>query len=191
MLPAELHGPSLTLAYAGADRVAEFLHHNRHRYPHLDRDFILQICFEHPDRFDGLFPRFDVDRHSALRITRSAVWIADNVRYDHGETVDFWCDRFHSLLGRGATSDEVSGPMLRNGMWHFPPVVVESSFALSLGAPDDIGTPYYLIEGTHRLSYLRAMLELEMISPDRELPLIAVQPLKCNGAGDSEVQVER
>jgi hypothetical protein len=176
MLPAELHGPALTLAYAGADRVSEFLHLNQHRYPHLDRDFILQICFEHPDRFNGLFPRFNIELHSAVRITRSAAWINNNVRYDRGETVDFWCDRFHSLLARDETSDEVFVPMLRNGTWHFPPVVIESNFALSLGAPGDIGTPYYLIEGTHRLSYLRAMLELEMISSDRELPLIAVQP---------------
>lgn len=183
MLPAELHGPALTLAYAGADRVLEFLHHNVGRYPHLDRDFILQICFEHPDRFDGLFPRFDVELHTALRITRSAAWIADNVRYDRGETVDFWCDRFHALLARDETSDEIFGPLLLNGTWHFPPVVVESNFALSLGAPRDIGRPYYLIEGTHRLSYLRAMLELEMMPRDRELPLIAVQIRKGSSGG--------
>jgi hypothetical protein len=186
MLPAELHGPALTLAYAGADRVSEFLHYNQLRYPHLDRDFILQICFEHPDRFDGLFPRFDVELHSTLRITRSAAWIGDHVRYDRGEIVDFWCDRFHSLLAGDETSDEVVAPMLRYGTWHFPPVVIESNFALSLGAPRDIGTPYYLIEGTHRLSYLRAMLELEMISSDCELPLIAVQPRNGTGVGHTQ-----
>lgn len=191
MLPAELHGPAITLAYAGTDRVSEFLHHNQQRYPHLDRDFILQICFEHPERFDGILPRFNIELHAALRITRSAAWIGDNVRYNRGETVDFWCDRFHSLLARDETSDEVFGPMLRNETWHFPPVVIESNFALSLGAPRDIGTPYYLIEGTHRLSYLRAMLELEMISSDRELPLIEVQPRNASSAGHMEVQGER
>jgi hypothetical protein len=184
MLPAELHGPALTLAYAGADRVSEFLHHNLLRYPHLDRDFILQICFEHPHRFDGLFPRFDVQLHSAPRITRNAAWIRDNVRYDRGEIVDFWCNRFHSLLARQETADEVLGPMVRNGTWHFPPVVIESNFALSLGGPRDIGTPYYLIEGTHRVSYMRAMIELEMIPGDRELELIEVQAR--NGAEDGQ-----
>ena len=159
----------------------EFLRWNELRYPYLDRDFILQICFEHPCRFDELFPRFDVELHSAVRIVKSTAWIHDNVRYDRGESVDFWCERFHSLYSTSEVSDEVFRPMIQNGTWHFPPVVIEFKFALSLGAPRDIGTPYYLIEGTHRLSYLHAMIDLEMISSERELGLIEIQPRTIDG----------
>jgi hypothetical protein len=173
VLPAELHGPNLTIAYA-REQAAEFLRRNEARYPHLDRDFILQICFEHSDRFDGLFPRFDVTKHSAARVVKTARWINENVRYDHSEVVDFWCDQFRHLLARNDQTYEVFTTMRANGTWHFPPVIIEAEFALSLGAPPYVGRPYYLIEGTHRVSYLRSMLELGLVEKSRELELFEI-----------------
>jgi hypothetical protein len=173
LLPVDLHGPNLTIAYA-SDEAAEFLRLNEARYPHLDRDFILQICFEHADRFDGLFPRFDVEKHTAVRVVKTAGWINDNVRYDHGDVVDFWCDQFRRMLARNDETYEVFVKMRANGTWHFPPVIIEAGFALSLGGPAHLGTPYYLVEGTHRVSYLRSMLELGMVAESRELELLEI-----------------
>ena len=82
MLPRELHGPGQTIAYAGAAVVTEFLQRNAERYPHLDRDFIVEICFEFPDRINDLLPRFDVASHAAVRVAKTASWLIENVRYD-------------------------------------------------------------------------------------------------------------
>lgn len=173
MLPPELHGPGLTIAYA-SDEAAAFLRANVERYPHLDRDFILEICFEHPDRFDELFPRFDVEKHTVVRVLRTARWINDNVRYDCGEVVDFWCGRFQQLLMRNDHADEVFERMQATGTWHFPPVIIEADFAFGLGAPADVGQPYHLVEGTHRLSYLRSMVQCGLVDESRHLPIIEV-----------------
>jgi len=62
MLPAELRGPSKVIYLESPDT---FLSENLVRFPNLDRDFILQVCFEHPGRFDDLLPDFDVRFHSA------------------------------------------------------------------------------------------------------------------------------
>jgi hypothetical protein len=175
MLPRELHGPGQTIAYAGSALVTEFLQCNAERYPHLDRDFIVEICFEFPDRFDDLLPGFDVASHSAVRVVKTASWLIENVRYDRGEPVVFHLPRFRMLMARNDANDEVLGPMIANGTWHFPPVIIESDLAVSLGAPHDIGRPYYLIEGTHRLSYLHGLVDRDMISKARELEVIQIQ----------------
>ena len=99
MLPVDLHGPGLTIAYA-REQAAEFLQLNAARYPHPDRDFILQICFEHPDRLDRLLPRFDVETHIAVRVRKQAYWIDANIRYDHDAVVDFLCDQIRAVLSR-------------------------------------------------------------------------------------------
>lgn len=178
MLPSNLHGPCKTIGYAGAATVSDFLERNAERYPQLDRDFIVEICFEHADRFDELFPRFDVHSHAAVRVRRKAGWLLENVRYDDDEPVTFHLGRFQMLMRRGETADEVLGPMLANGTWHFPPVIIESNFARSIGAPRHIGTPYYLVEGTHRLSYLHGLVQRGMIGAETEHDVLEVRGLE-------------
>jgi hypothetical protein len=62
--------------------------------------------------------------------------------------------------------------MLQSGTWPFPPVIIEARFAVSLGAPEDIGKSYHLIEGTHRVSYARRMIEISLADRDRTVEVI-------------------
>ena len=153
-----------------------FLRENRDRYPNLDPDFILQICFEHPDRFDDLLPAFDPKEHSAVRGERSLGWIYDNVRYDHNAELDFWYEQFDRFRESGHTGYEIYTHMVRTGTWPFPPVIIEAGFAMSLGAPEDVGQPYHLIEGTHRVSYARRMMELGLTDRARSVEVVELTP---------------
>ena len=172
MLPESLRGPGELVKHGSAD---EFISENLSRYPQLDPDFVSQICFEHPTRFDSLLPNFNLDDHQAMRIKRSTRWVRDNVRYDHGDEVTFWRHQFDKHLD-GGNGSYVFNYMIEHRTWPFPPVIIESRFAVELGAPDCIGEPFHLVEGTHRVSYLLRMLELGMVSSDAEVELIEISP---------------
>lgn len=173
MLPNDLIGPGLTIDYANS---SDFLDRNRSAYPFLDPDFILQICYEHPTRFNELLPGFDVNLHNARRIGKTTGWIRENVRYDNSEELDFWFEHFDSLASHANPQYEIYVSMIKNGTWPFPPVVISAAVAANLGAPPFIGRPYHLIEGTHRISYLLRMLQKGMISELGVHDLIAVEP---------------
>lgn len=172
MLPAELHGPGKTIRFESPDL---FLQENSQRYPNLDPDFILQICFEHPDRFNEILPGFNPALHTAKRISQTAAWVFTNVRYDNNEEVDFWGEQFDAFLESPKKIDYVIfAHMVTKKTWLFPPVIIEARFARQLGARPSIGEPYYLIEGTHRTSYLRRMLERKMVDPQQPVELIEI-----------------
>jgi hypothetical protein len=156
VLPRHLHGPGLTIRFASPGTVDTFLRDNRDRYSNLDPDFILQICFE----------------HSAVRVERSLGWVYDNVRYDHNEELDFWYEQFDRFRRTARAGYEIFDRMLQSGTWPFPPVIIEAQFAVSLGGPEDIGKPYHLIEGTHRVSYARRMIEIGLAERARTVEVI-------------------
>lgn len=176
MLPEHLHGPGTTIHFASPETRDTFLRENEDRYPNLDSDFILQICFEHPDRFDELFPAFNPEEHVAVRKGRSLGWVYDNVRYDRSEELDFWYAQFDEFQKSGCSGYEIYTHMTRTGDWPFPPVIIEAGFAVSLGAPKNVGKPYHLIEGTHRVSYARRMLEIGLVNRARSVAVIEVRP---------------
>ena len=109
-----------------------------------------------------------------MRTKRTAGWVYENIRYDNNEEVDFWSTHFDSQRSSGESKYEVFTHMVSNGEWPFPPVIVEAAFAATIGAPTSIGKPYHLIEGTHRVSYLRRMIQLGLASKDRSVSLIEV-----------------
>lgn len=135
------------------------------------------MCCEHPQRFNELFPDFELSNHTVRQIEKSAFWIRDNVRYDYSEKVRFWDTRFDDLEKRGS-DDFIFRSIQKLQVWPFPPVVIEYHFARSLGAGESIGRPYYLIEGTHRVSYLLRALDLGWLPGDKLLPLLEVAPNK-------------
>ena len=172
MLPVALYGPGKAIAFESHDAC---LLSNHVRFPGLDPDYILQVCFEHPARLDAILPQFDARRHVARRVVKTAGWVYENVRHDDNRDVDFWFEHFDSQLHSGRSDYEVFNHMVKHGEWPFPPVVVEASLAASLGAPSGIiGKPFHLVEGTHRVSYLRRMIQLGLTPRERCVVLIEV-----------------
>jgi hypothetical protein len=96
------------------------------------------------------------------------------VRYDNDAEIDFWLNHFDAQYASGKSDYEVFRYMCAHGTWPSPPVVVDATFAAELGAPKYIGNLYYLIEGTHRVSYLRRMIQRGSVSRESRVELIEV-----------------
>ena len=173
MLPRELHGPNKVVFWR-PDAAQDFVERARVPYPHLDPDFISQICYEHPDRFDQLLPGFNVDECRAVRRARSAGWVYDFVRWDDGDLPDMWATQFDQYLEAGNVSYPVFSHMSARGSFPFPPVVVDCDVARRLGITVVPGAPFHLVEGCHRVSYLRRMLERALVSRDSEVEVIEI-----------------
>jgi len=171
MLPTELIGPGLSVLH---ELNCEFVCANARRYPNLDIDFIRQVCYEHPERFDSLLPGFDVKRHSAVRTYRSAGWIYDSVRFADNGDPDHWAWQLQHYRDRGDRGYFVINSMLDTKSWPFPPVIVSGELASSIGGGGIRGLPYSLIEGHHRLGHMRAMIELGLMERDWLLEVIEV-----------------
>jgi hypothetical protein len=136
----------------------------------IDRDFLTQICFEHGVRFDQYFPRFDLAVHTIQRRRVTASEIRDKVRYDENQRVNFWAFQFdHYRQKPQPPKYLVFKHMTTYGTWPFPPVIINNTegFADSL-SDQSLGRPWHLIEGTHRVSYLNRMLELNLIATSSE-----------------------
>jgi hypothetical protein len=171
MLPKALRGPEKRFR---SNEDPSFVERNSAAFPFLDPDFISQICYEHPGRFDDLFPFFDVARHAAVRTTRTAAWIEANVRYEGDEEVRMWSWHIDKDLESGEPRSPEVKHVLEHGTWPFPPVVVEASLASRLGARHAVGRPYELVEGTHRTSYFLRVLALRRIAPTSSHELIEI-----------------
>jgi hypothetical protein len=110
-----------------------------------------------------LFPLFDLERHKVRRISVTAGWIADSIRYDRNEALDsdsFYGFHVDQLIERGTSTGAcLVTRMVESGTWPNAPIIVSHAFEVNeLGAPLNLGAPYHLFEGCRRVSYLLAML---------------------------------
>lgn len=174
ILPKELHGPG-RVYYLRDD--PGFVDRNALAWPRLDRDFLSQICYEHADRFDCYYPGFDPKKHSAVRTVKTAAWVRDNVR-DMGnrDPADEWAFHIDEHFQKGRTDRPILEHMIEHLTWPFPPVIVEAGLAKALGAKHEVGTPYDLIEGRHRTSYLLNLMKRGLIEPASCHEVIEILP---------------
>lgn len=170
MLPNDLYGPEMGIHYVEDDQVQEFVAQATQRYPDLHPDFLTQICFELPSRFDDYFPGFDpkVNKVIVRRIT--AQWLKENVRYDKNESMEseyffgIHVEQYDHVASRGFPMVK---EMIAARTWPFRPVIVDYNLGVrELNSRYDLGRPFHLIEGCHRTSYLLKMLALGNITPD-------------------------
>lgn len=172
MLPENLRGPGKLI---GDDSEKRFIQECAEAYPYLDPDFISQLCYELPHHLDAVLPGFDPTLHCAVRSNRKAIWILENVIYYDGTDIrDEWAWHVDRRLAYGSFSSSVLESMVQNETWTFPPVVIEASLARALGLATPEGN-YFLIEGTHRVSYLSRLFQLGRIQPDQSLEVIEIR----------------
>lgn len=170
MLPNILIGPGLVYRGAQDDDWQSYVARIGDFARTIDHDFLTQICFEHGERFNQYFPKFDLEAHAIQRRRVIASAIQTKVRYDHNRPVDFWTAQFdHYRQKQQPPGYLVFKHMTTYGTWPFPPVIIDNAegFADNLGE-QSLGRPWHLIEGTHRVSYLNRMLELELLDPSSE-----------------------
>jgi hypothetical protein len=178
MLPKDLIGPGMTLSVSAREEVSNFVARAAKRYPDIHSDFITDVCFEGPSRFDDYFPNFDAKTNKVIVHRVTARWVKENVRYDDGESIEFGrffggdVDEYNpaTLQGKPMVKD-----MISKGTWPFRPIIIEYGFGVgTLGSEYDLGSPYHLFEGCHRTSYLLRMLALGYITADSEHDILVV-----------------
>jgi len=141
----------------------------------IDNDFLSQICYEHFDRFNNYFPKFDISIHKIERIKLSTKEIYENIKYYRNEKLDFWYFQIDDYLREGKRRNyKVLKYAIENGTWEFPPVIIEIQIANKIGK-GNFGKPIHLIEGTHRISFIKRLFELEKINSDFEHELIMIK----------------
>ncbi|KOY85352.1 hypothetical protein AD998_03550 [bacterium 336/3] len=145
---------------------------------HIDHDFLSQICCDHFERFNNRFPKFDLKYHKIIRIKKNTREIYDFIRYDRNEIIDFWYFQIDDFLEKGSRADyEIISYIAYNKTWHFPPVVIDAKLAIKIGV-GSFGSPIHLIEGTHRVSFLRRLYELNLIKDDAEHELLYITEME-------------
>lgn len=169
MLPDILFGPGIM--YRGPEDEAWLKYLSRiGEYAHrIDHRFLSEICYEHGQRFNDYFPDFNLDTHKIEIRSVTARQVQRYVRYDENEPVTFWAEQFDQFRAKAHYRYPIFEHMIRNRTWPFPPVVIDNTngFATSLGMRA-LGSPWHLVEGTHRVSYLNRMLELGLITPSSQ-----------------------
>ena len=170
MLPKILLGSGMAYRGPEDEKWLEYLSHIGDYAQSLDHRFLSEICYEHGSRFNEYFPCFNLNSHKIQTRLVTASEIQEFVRYDNNEPVTFWETQFDNCRANLQPFEvEIFEHMIKNGTWPFPPVIIDNSngFANSL-SKHALGSPWHLIEGTHRVSYLNRMLELELVSPSSE-----------------------
>lgn len=160
MLPKELYQESRV--YQGGKEWKNYLS-SIGEYANLDHEFLSQICYEHYDRFNEYFPRFDIHINRINRIKLTTEEIYNNVKYDRNQEIDFWYSHIDTDISKKWRKPyPILDSILQNGTWQLPPVIIRNELACRLGNMH-YGEPFHLIEGTHRVSYLRRWYEKGMV----------------------------
>lgn len=165
MLPIELTRESK--CFANDEFWKEFLNQIGEYAKTIDKDFLSQICYEHSQRFNYQFPKFNINKNQIIRVQKTAQEILKEIKYEWGQELTFHFDNVNNYLlnPQNEIKHQVLKYIVDNGTWSFPPVIIKYQLALKLGCKK-AGSPIYLIEGTHRLSYIRRLIEEGIVSKD-------------------------
>lgn len=123
--------------------------------------FYRQVVYDHFDHFNDHYPDFELSDYDFEIKILSAVEARDTIRFFRGDTLDSWGFQFDEFERRNHVYI-IYHEMSKNKTFPFPPIIIEPS---KLQGKDwrECGRPLHLIEGTHRVSYLRRMLTRGLI----------------------------
>lgn len=106
---------------------------------------------------------------SFVKVIWPASQIYSQVKSGNQEAIDGWSQQFrreHILR-----ESYVGKFMLQHRTWPVPPIVVRNDHGLTMPHGLKLGEPYNLLEGHHRLAYLRSMYEYGSLNPCHVHPL--------------------
>ena len=141
--------------------------------------FFRQVAYDHLDHFNNHYPDFELEEYSIDIESFTAQQANDLVRTLGNKVMDWWAEQYEEFRRRDYPY-VIYQEMSQNLTPPFPPVVFEvSKLVDSRGWV--YGRPYHLIEGTHRVSYLRHMLAEGIITPESEHRFVVLRP-RCASA---------
>lgn len=136
--------------------------------------FYRQVVYDHFEHFNENYPSFRLEDYLITLKYYSAEQARDLIRYFNNDSIDFWGEQYDDFERRNY-SYVIYQEMAKNLTPPFPPVLLEPSLLID-GDWRIYGRPLHLIEGTHRVSYLRRMLARRLITPTSMHKFVVLRP---------------
>ena len=127
------------------------------------REFFRQVVFDHFNAFNQHFPDFDLDEYVPNIEYFTAKQADGDIKFLENRVMDDHAKDFDDFFEKRKNPDFVYQEMVKNLTPPFPPVLIHSKH---LPEWKSYGEPYQLVEGCHRISYLRRMLSRGLITPE-------------------------
>ncbi|MFC5583061.1 hypothetical protein [Rhodanobacter terrae] len=129
------------------------------------REFFRQVVFDHFNAFNQHFPDFSLDDYEPHIEYFTAKQADADIKFLENVIMDDYVNEFNDFFEKrkNPEPDGVYQRMVQNLTPPFPPVLICSKYLPIL---KNYGAPYQLIEGCHRVSYLRRMLSRGLITPE-------------------------
>ena len=137
--------------------------------------FYRQVVYDHFRHFNEHYPDFRLQDYALSLERLTAEQAGDLIRYFHGETMDKWGEQFDEFERRNYDYI-IYQRMAKDLTPPFPPIVIEPALLVDRDWRV-YGRPLHLVEGTHRVSYLRRMLARGLILPHSSHEFVFVRPV--------------
>lgn len=148
----------------------------RHSLPDCEAtlEFYRQVVYDHFEHFNEHYPEFDLAAYWFSVEYMTAEEAYDRIKFFHNKPMTEWGAQYdyfkkvnHDYSIYQHMSKELTPP--------FPPILIQSALLVDSGWRV-YGRDIHLIEGTHRVSYLRRMLELGEIEPESLHKFVILRP---------------
>jgi len=137
-------------------------------------EFYRQVVYDHFDNFNAHYPDFDLSvyRFSVEYMTAEESY--NQIKFFNNKPVTEWGVQYDEFKRRN--QDYVIYQRMSEDLtWPFPPILIQSTALVDSGWRI-YGRDIHLIEGTHRVGYLRRMLELGEIMPESVHTFVMLRP---------------
>jgi hypothetical protein len=151
---------------------------------HLPEDeatlqFYRQVVYDHFKHFNDHYPDLNLGDYRIALKQMSAAEAQDQIRFFNNETMDRWGEQYDEFERRNQDYI-IYREMAKHLTPPFPPVLIDPSRLADHGWRI-YGRPLHLIEGTHRVSYLRRMLARGIIPAHSRHDFVLLSPHWAKG----------
>lgn len=136
--------------------------------------FYRQVVYDHFEHFNDHYPDFELEDYSIEMREYSAQEANDLIRFFGSEVMGRWGEQYDHFV----TTHQnyvIFQSMSKMDTFPFPPIIIDPSLIGNMGR-NECGRPLHLIEGTHRVSYLRHMLARGLVLPSSRHQFVLLQP---------------
>lgn len=142
-------------------------------------EFYRQVVYDHFDHFNLHYPKFSLRSYDFSLEHMSARDAYDRIKFFNNKPMEMW-DKQYDWFKRENHEYMIFQRMARDLTPPFPPILIESSLLVDEGWRI-YGRDLHLIEGTHRVGYLRRMLELGEIADESTHKFVVLRPAASAG----------
>ena len=136
--------------------------------------FYRQVVYDHFKHFNAHYPSFKLDAYAIVMRQYTAQEANDRVRFFKSEIMDWWGEQYEEYAKKNQKYI-IFEAMSTTLTFPFPPILIEPRLLTNTGR-NECGRPLHLIEGTHRVSYLRHMLKTGRVLPSSTHQFVVLNP---------------